>query len=92
MRKLADKSYREIHNIHLSSITFFRKSYLLWDIVKKKVALVTGHRSQYITVHALCMPDWHSEYILLKAFYGKSSYANASQCSVTRTLPLLTHW
>ena len=40
--------------------------------------------------YALCMLDWHSEYVILMVFYGKSGYAKAPQCSVIRTLPLLS--
>jgi hypothetical protein len=73
---------------------FFRKPCRLWDNVEKYGTAgqaTDGNitRRKRFAFRLTKAVDTHSEYVTLILYHDKNRYANASQCHVLRTLPLL---
>jgi hypothetical protein len=76
------------------SVTFFRKSYRLSDNVEKYGTARQATDDNILRrIRIACWitkaTDTHSEYVIHIAFHGNNGYANAPQCYVIRTLPVL---
>jgi hypothetical protein len=89
------KVVKKIKTHILCSITFFRKSCRLWDNVEKYVATARQAtddnriRRMRFAWWITKATDTYWEYVILIAFHGNNGYTNASECYVTRTLPVL---
>jgi hypothetical protein len=73
MRNVSDPSCRENQNTHFVFNNFFRKSYRLWDNVKKyDVARQATDNTIIQRIHFACWitkaTDTHSEYVIFIAF------------------------
>jgi hypothetical protein len=107
MKNVLEKCRREHRNTLSCSVTFFRKSWRLWDNVEKYGG-DRGARND-VTIWRIRVPCWISKatrthkhsgtrkharsdtqtnikYLL---FFHGNSYANAPQCYIIRTLPIL---
>ena len=95
MRKVSDKCCRENQNTHFMFNNFIRKSCSLWY----NTGEINGRPRQATDDNIIrhmrfaCWiskdTDTHSQY--LRLFYYNSGNANAPQCYVILTLPLLFH-
>ena len=93
--KCFGQSCRENRSTHFIFDKFsLWKSYRLWDNVEKYVGArqATDDNTIWRIVFVCWIPkatNTHSEYVILTAFQGNNSYANAPQYYVLRTFPLL---
>ena len=97
MRNVADRSCRARQNAHFTFHIFSRKSCLLLDNMEKYGTDRQTDRPLDDNIIrrmrlACCITkttDKHSTMGYLLLFHSSSGHANASQCYITRTLPVL---
>ena len=94
MRNDSDRRFRENQSTHFMFNHFFRKIRAVYEITQKygraRQATMTIRRMRFacrITKARLQMHTHSIEYLLL--FHGNSCYANAPQCYVIHSFPLL---
>jgi hypothetical protein len=86
------KFIQKIKTHILCSITFFRKSFRLWDNVEKTWYSQTGHRWQYNKAHALCMLD-NQGYRHTLRIRNTDCFSMATMLTRTRlNVTLYVHW